>query len=192
LKWVRENSLLALQNTSNGLFRTQSRSSILKAGALTQFPAGAGTTISVKGPVDYEAKPVRVLIVDDFAQIRSGLKRLIEKKPFLEVVGEAADGAEAVRLVEELSPDAVLMDVRMPVMDGFQATAEITARWPQVRVLALSSAGDLESIVAMSKAGARGYLLKGAPIAEIVEALTDEGGSIELDAGDHEDGQYRL
>jgi DNA-binding NarL/FixJ family response regulator len=145
----------------------------------------------VKGPVDYKGKPVRVLIVDDFAQIRSGLKKLIDKKPFLEVVGEAADGAEAVRLVEELSPDAVLMDVRMPVMDGFQATAEITARWPHIRVLALSSAGDLESVVGMSKAGASGYLLKGAPIAEIVGALTNEGGSIELDAGDHEADQNR-
>jgi two-component system, NarL family, response regulator LiaR len=104
---------------------------------------------------------MKMLLVDDNAAARAGLRRAIELKTTFEVVGEAADGEEAVRLVRELDVDIVLMDVRMPVMDGVQATAQIKLDKPHTYVLAISASADPADITGMMRAGASGYVLKG-------------------------------
>jgi DNA-binding NarL/FixJ family response regulator len=114
---------------------------------------------------------IRVLVVDDQAIVRDGLVTVLSLMPDLEVVGEAADGAAAVVAVDRDVPDVVLMDLRMPVVDGPTATAQITAAHPQVAVLVLTTYADDESIVTALRAGARGYLTKDAGRAEIATAI---------------------
>jgi NarL family two-component system response regulator YdfI len=103
---------------------------------------------------------IRVLIVDDHLVVREGLHTILEVSGDIEPVGEAANGAEAVRLVGELSPDVVLMDLRMPGMDGIEAIQQIKARYPAVEIVILTTYDDDEYIVQGLRAGARGYLLK--------------------------------
>jgi len=114
---------------------------------------------------------IRVLVVDDQAIVRDGLVTVLSLMPDLEVVGEAADGAAAVTAVDRDVPDVVLMDLRMPVVDGPTATAQITAAHPHVAVLVLTTYADDESIVTALRAGARGYLTKDAGRAEIATAI---------------------
>jgi NarL family two-component system response regulator LiaR len=103
---------------------------------------------------------VRVLIADDHGVVREGLRMFLRRDPELAVVGEAGDGAEAVRLARELRPDVVLMDLLMPVMDGIAATAAIRSALPETEVLALTSVLESRAVVGAVKAGAIGYLLK--------------------------------
>ncbi len=103
---------------------------------------------------------VRVLIADDHAVVREGLRMFLRRDPELAVVGEAGDGAEAVELSRELRPDVVLMDLLMPVMDGIAATATIRSALPETEVLALTSVLESRAVVGAVKAGAIGYLLK--------------------------------
>ena len=105
---------------------------------------------------------MRLLLVDDNDAVRDGLRRAIELKTTFEVVGEAANGAEAVRLAAELVPDVILMDVRMPVMDGVEATRLIKQGNPDVYILAISGSAEPASVSGMMQAGASGYILKGA------------------------------
>lgn len=114
---------------------------------------------------------IRVLVVDDQAIVRDGLVTVLSLMPDLEVVGEAADGVAAVAAVDRDLPDVVLMDLRMPEVDGPTATAQITAAHPQVAVLVLTTYADDESIVTALRAGARGYLTKDAGRAEIATAI---------------------
>jgi DNA-binding NarL/FixJ family response regulator len=114
---------------------------------------------------------IRVLVVDDQAIVRDGLVTVLSLVPDLEVVGEAADGAEAVALVASHTPDVVLMDLRMPVVDGPTATAQITAAHPEVAVLVLTTFADDDSIITALRAGARGYLTKDAGRVEIATAI---------------------
>jgi DNA-binding NarL/FixJ family response regulator len=126
------------------------------------------------------SEPIRVLVVDDQALFREALVALLAVQPGIEVVGEAADGREAVEAVGRLRPDVVLMDLRMPVLDGVGATRQLRADHPAVRVLALTTFdGDAEVFPAL-RAGAVGYLLKDATTQRLVEAVVaaDRGESV--------------
>jgi DNA-binding NarL/FixJ family response regulator len=107
-------------------------------------------------------EPLRVMVVDDHPVYRDGLAMLLGSVPGLVVAGTAADGAEAVRLALEEQPDVVVMDVQMPVLDGIEATRRITAESPSVGVVVLTMSEDDGTVFAAVRAGARGYLLKGA------------------------------
>lgn len=115
--------------------------------------------------------PVRVLLVDDQALFREGLRQLLSVQPDLEVVGEAANGEEAVRSVKTLQPRVVLMDLRMPVLGGVEATRRLHQLDPQCRVIVLTTFDDDEEVFEALRAGAAGYLLKDAPVGRLVEAI---------------------
>ena len=115
--------------------------------------------------------PIRVLIADDHAVVRDGLSLVLRQLDGFEVVGEAATGDEAVRQAVILKPDVVLMDIQMPGLDGVEATRRITDLMPSVAVLMLSMYSDEATAVGAMRAGARGYLLKGAGHAEVTAAL---------------------
>jgi DNA-binding NarL/FixJ family response regulator len=114
----------------------------------------------------------RVLIADDSPRSRSGLRALLDLRPEIVVVGETANGQEAVRLVEELQPDAVLMDVKMPVMDGLEATGIIKERWPGVKVIVLTIRASYRTDALT--AGADTFLVKGCPPEELLKAILDQ------------------
>jgi DNA-binding NarL/FixJ family response regulator len=114
---------------------------------------------------------IRVLVADDQAVVRDGLVTLLALADGLEVVGEAPDGEAAVALCSRLQPDVVLMDLRMPVLDGTRATERIVAARPETAVLVLTTYADDESILGALRAGARGYLTKDAGRAELEAAI---------------------
>jgi NarL family two-component system response regulator YdfI len=105
-------------------------------------------------------EPIRVLIADDHEVVRDGLRLLLEDEADFVVVGEAGDGAQAVRLTGELQPQVVLMDLRMPGLGGLEAIEQIRAQWPDVAVVILTTYNEDELMVRGLRAGARGYLLK--------------------------------
>lgn len=113
----------------------------------------------------------RVLVVDDNAQFRSGLRALLSSVPELELAGEAASGQEAVLLAGRLQPDVILMDISMPGLNGLEATRRILLASPHIAVLMLTMLEDDDSVFEAMQAGARGYLLKGALRAEILRAV---------------------
>jgi len=115
--------------------------------------------------------PVRVLVVDDQALVREGLMTLLDAAAGIEPVAAAADGEEAVQLCGRHRPDVVLMDLRMPKLDGVAATARIRADYPETEVVVLTTHADEHSILDALNAGARGYLTKDAGIAEIARAV---------------------
>jgi DNA-binding NarL/FixJ family response regulator len=114
---------------------------------------------------------IRVMLVDDQTMVRVGFRMIIESEPDLTVVGEAADGREAVELVDRCRPDVVLMDVRMPRMDGLEATALITRRADPPRVLMLTTFDAQDYVYSALRAGASGFLLKDAPAEQLIEAI---------------------
>jgi NarL family two-component system response regulator LiaR len=115
--------------------------------------------------------PIRVLVVDDHAMVRKGLATFLRIKPDLELVGEASDGEEALRLCEQVQPDVVLMDLVMPKMDGTAATQAIRERWPHVQVIALTSFQERKLVREALQAGAISYLLKNVSVDELAEAI---------------------
>jgi DNA-binding NarL/FixJ family response regulator len=117
------------------------------------------------------AVSVRILLADDHPMFRAGLRGSLAADPELEVVAEAADGAEAIALALELRPDVVLMDLQMPGVNGVEATARLAEAVPQARVLVLTMFEDDHSVFAAMRAGARGYLLKGAGEEDVVRAV---------------------
>ncbi|GHH59619.1 MULTISPECIES: response regulator [Streptomyces] len=117
------------------------------------------------------APPVRVLVVDDQRLIRDGIASLLAIRPGIEVVGTAVDGRDAVAKTLELGPDVVLMDVRMPEMDGIEAVAVLRGRAPECRVVMLTTFEDEEYVVQALRAGAHGYLLKDLPAEELAHAV---------------------
>jgi two-component system response regulator NreC len=116
-------------------------------------------------------KRIRILLADDHAVLRAGLKALLAAQPDLEVVGEAADGAQAVRLVRELTPDVVVMDIGMPGVGGIDATARIKREHPATKLLILSMHDDQGYLRQALRAGASGYVLKKAADTELLAAI---------------------
>src|SRR5512135_3199601 len=121
-------------------------------------------------------EPIRVLIVDDHGMVRKGLMAYLGNRPDICVVGEARDGREAIRQVEQFHPDVLLMDLVMPEMGGVAATRTIHQRWPQVQVIALTSFQEKEMVQDALQAGAIGYLLKNVSGDELSEAIRQAHG----------------
>jgi len=113
----------------------------------------------------------KVFLVDDHGMLRSGLRALIEGEAKFQVVGEADDGRTAVQMISELSPDVVVMDLRMPDMNGIEATRHIFSTNPNVKVIGLSANADRQSVVEMLRAGAKGYVLKESAFEELALAI---------------------
>jgi DNA-binding NarL/FixJ family response regulator len=126
--------------------------------------------------------PIRILLVEDHKIVREGTRQLLEQAPDLTVIGEAADGGEAVRLATELSPDVVVMDVRLPVLNGIEATKVIKDQHPNMPILILSAYDDDRYVFPLLDAGANGYVLKTTSWAELAQAIrTVHAGETALD-----------
>lgn len=122
-------------------------------------------------PVDDLTGVIRVVIVDDESLVRAGLRLILEGDPAIEIVGEAADGATALVTVRDTRPDAVLMDIRMPRVDGLAATEQILREYPAMKVIVLTSF-DVDDLVPRAlRLGASGYLLKDTPPRELIDAV---------------------
>ena len=120
-----------------------------------------------------QAGRIRVMVVDDHPLMRSGLQGALETSGRLEVVGQAADGQEAVEVAEELNPEVIVMDVIMPGKDGIEACREIMERQPGVRVMILTASTEEDAVIEAIAAGATGYLQKYSPAEELVQAVID-------------------
>ena len=114
-------------------------------------------------------QPIRILIADDHPYSRNGLRALLGTSPLVKVIGEAANGREAVRLVEQSQPDVVLMDVQMPVMDGLEATRYVKSQWPKVKVVMLTMYEGRQTDALA--AGADDFLVKGGPVEKMWSVL---------------------
>ncbi len=123
---------------------------------------------------------LRVLVVDDHPLFREGVRAVLAAEPSMEVAGEAASGSEAVTAAAELQPDVVVMDLQMPGLDGIEATRRVTSESPSVGVVVLTMSEDDGTVFSAVRAGARGYLLKGADQEEVVRAITTvaNGGAV--------------
>ena len=114
---------------------------------------------------------IRVLIADDHQIVRDGLRSLLEKEPDMEVIATVEDGRTTVRVVEELQPDVVIMDISMPGLNGIEATRKISRDFPKIKIIALSMHDDGRFVMNMLKAGASGYLLKDCAFKELTKAI---------------------
>ena len=114
---------------------------------------------------------LRILLADDHTVVRQGLRKVLEERPEWQVVAEAGDGRDAVRLAEEFRPDVAVVDVAMPLLNGIEATRQITKRVPQTKVLVLSMYSDEAYVTQMLKAGATGYLLKDSADVDLLQAV---------------------
>ena len=144
-----------------------------------------GTSFSTKTSIPplYNGKVIRILLADDHALFRQGLKSLLEAEGDFKVIGEAKDGREALRHALEARPDVILMDIQMPSLDGVQATQEILKEWPQAKVIILTMYRQDAYVFEAVKAGARGYLLKDTDAKTLIEAIRRvAAGEVLLDA----------
>lgn len=116
---------------------------------------------------------VRILLADDHTVVRQGLRKLLEERPDWEVIAEAGDGREAVRLAEQQKPDVAILDVAMPLLNGIEATRQITKRVPSTRVLVLSMHADEAYVTQILQAGATGYLLKDSADVDLLKAVSE-------------------
>lgn len=114
---------------------------------------------------------IKILVVDDHALMRDGIRALLAMDGNIEIIGEASDGREAIEKVQELSPDVVIMDIAMPIMDGLEATRRITKKNPGVKILVLTQYDNREYILSAIKAGATGYVPKKAVGSELISAI---------------------
>jgi two-component system, NarL family, response regulator LiaR len=115
--------------------------------------------------------PIKILLADDHVMLRQGTAELLRRESDLDIIGEASDGEEAVRLAIKLKPDIVIMDVRMPVLSGVEATRIIRETLPDVQVLVLTAHDDEQYIFSLLQAGASGYLLKTSPVGDLIKAI---------------------
>ncbi len=124
--------------------------------------------------------PIRIMVVDDHPVVRDGLVAILGTQPDFSVVGEAADGAEAIQKAQELRPDVILLDLEMPGVDGVETLRQLRARYPNVQAIVFTAFDTDERIVGAVQAGAKGYLLKGVPRDEIFNAIrvVSRGGSL--------------
>jgi two-component system response regulator NreC len=162
-----QNDLVTIQESFTGLdsgLDLLSRSS--RAGGDTRQVAGTH-----RNHVELELKPMRILIVDDHEVIRRGVRGLLATERGLEVCGEAADGREAIAKAQQLKPDAILMDISMPQMNGLDATREILRLFPEVRIVILSQHDTPAMMREALNAGAKGYVVKTAIGTELLAAL---------------------
>lgn len=129
---------------------------------------------------DSVLRPIRVMVVDDHTVVRAGLSGMLELAADLQVVGEASNGREAIARCGELQPDVVLMDLRMPEMDGLEAIGKIKAQWPKVEVVILTTYNEDAYIIQGLRLGARGYLLKDTSREQLYDAIrtASRGGSL--------------
>jgi len=127
--------------------------------------------LATKGKGDVQNERLRVMVVDDHALFRRGLEMVLTEEPDIELVGEASDGAEAIKRAEEVVPDVILMDVRMPKRSGIEAAGAIKDLLPHVKILMLTISDDEADLYEAIKAGAAGYLLKEIPIEEVADAI---------------------
>lgn len=139
----------------------------ISAYAESPIPPNAGRPYNAK----VMPSPIRILLADDHAMLRQGTTELLRREPDLEVVGEVGDGQQAVEVAGILRPDIVVMDVWMPVLSGIEATRRIRAKLPEVQVLVLTAYDDDQYLFSLLEAGASGYLLKTAPVSELVKAI---------------------
>ncbi|GHO85035.1 response regulator transcription factor [Dictyobacter formicarum] len=114
---------------------------------------------------------IRVVIADDHPIVRTGLRLMLGMEEGIELVGEAADGSAAIQLISSLQPDVVLMDLRMPVMDGLEAIERIRAQWPQIAIIVLTTYDEDDLMLRSLRAGARGYLLKESSLETVLQAI---------------------
>jgi DNA-binding NarL/FixJ family response regulator len=126
------------------------------------------------------AAPLRIIVADDQASVREGLVLLLGGLPGIEVVAAAADGAQAIELVAEHRPDAILLDLHMPVLDGIEATRRLTAGYPRVAIVVLTTYLDDASVLDALQAGARSYLTKDSDHTEIAAALRAAAGGLSV------------
>ncbi|HXH25530.1 MAG TPA: response regulator transcription factor, partial [Vicinamibacterales bacterium] len=116
---------------------------------------------------------LRILLADDHTVVRQGLRKVLEERPDWEVVAEAGDGREAVRLAEQQKPDVAIIDVAMPLLNGIETTRQIIKRVPSTRVLVLTMYADEAYVTQMLQAGATGYLLKDSADVDLIQAVTE-------------------
>ena len=116
-------------------------------------------------------RPIRVLLVDDHAVVRSGLAAVLASLEDMQLAGEAGNGQDAIRFCERVKPDVILMDLVMPVMDGVAATRTIHERWPDIKIITLTSFGDKDLVEGVLKAGAISYLIKSISALELADAI---------------------
>jgi DNA-binding NarL/FixJ family response regulator len=139
-----------------------------------------------------EDAAVRVLVVDDERLIRDGIASLLGLQPGVTVIGTVADGRQAIEMALEARPDVVLLDIRMPVMDGLEAVAELARRAPEIRVIMLTTFDDDEYVAQSLRDGAVGYLLKDLPPAALADAIRLAHGGVAPDIGDAQPADRRV
>ncbi len=141
----------------------------------------ANAAAGIQKPMSQPAKLIHVILADDHTLVRAGIRALLEKLPNVKVTGEASDGREVLKLVKEHPPEVVLMDIAMPGLNGLEAAERMARDFPAVRIIILSMHNNEEYVVRALKAGATGYLLKKAAMAELENALHQVmGGGIYL------------
>jgi len=120
------------------------------------------------------SRKISVVVADDHPVLRHGLAKLLEEQPDIQVLGEAGDGEMVIELARKLKPDVILMDVSLPIINGFEATRQIVFEFPKVRVIGLSMHEEAEMAESMYRAGAAAYLTKGGPIEPLIAAIRAE------------------
>ncbi len=141
--------------------------------------ASDGQVAEQFAPLPGEQRQVRVLLADDHKIMRQGLVMLLQEEPDILIVGEAADGQQAIELARAHEPDVVVMDVTMPVLNGIEATRQLTAEMPEVRVIGLSMHETADMAAAMREAGAVNYVAKGGPLHALTAAIRDAAGRLD-------------